>query len=98
LRDNEEAFIDVEDAFHTTGFDSIWSTPERRKIDPGTVEYIIRMLECRIDTAELEEEHITIQTTRGCPKRGVLSLVINKLFTNLEQQEFKVIGFAVNLA
>jgi hypothetical protein len=36
--------------------------------DPETVEWIIKILECRIGSASHDEEQITIRTTRGCPK------------------------------
>jgi hypothetical protein len=39
-------FIDVENAFDNTGFDSIRAAAERRHIEPKTEEWIIRMLEC----------------------------------------------------
>jgi Reverse transcriptase (RNA-dependent DNA polymerase) len=60
------------------------------------------MLEGRIVTAKLGEEHVTIRTTKGCSQGDVLStslrsLGINKLLTNLEQQGFEVIDFVDDL-
>jgi retron-type reverse transcriptase len=47
----------------------------------------------------LEEEQVTVKTTRGCPQGGVLSLllcslVIDKLLNDLDRQRFELIGFA----
>jgi hypothetical protein len=44
----KSAFIDVEGAFDNTVFDSIKTAAESRHIEPETVEWITRMLECRI--------------------------------------------------
>jgi retron-type reverse transcriptase len=60
------------------------------------------MLECRIGTAGLGEEQVTVKTTRGCPQGGVLSpllwsLVIDKLLNDLDRQGFEVIGIADDL-
>jgi retron-type reverse transcriptase len=85
------AFIDVEGAFDNTGFDSFRAAAQSRHIDQETVERIIQMLERRIVIARLGQEEIAVQTTKGCPKGGVLSpllwsLVIDNLLIELEQQ------------
>ena len=96
------AFIDIEGAFDNTGFESIRAAAQRRQIESETVEWILAMLRCRIVTAQLRQDQITIKTTRGCPQGGVLSpllwsLVIDELLTELTDQGYEVIGFADDL-
>jgi hypothetical protein len=47
-------FIDVESVIDNTGFDSIMAAAGRRHIEIETVEWIIRMLVCRIVRSRLE--------------------------------------------
>jgi retron-type reverse transcriptase len=97
------AFIDVEGAlFDNTGFDSIRAAAQSRFIDQETIEWIIQLLERRIVIARLGQEEITIKTTKGCPQGGVLSpllwsLAIDNLLIKLEQQGYKMLGFADDL-
>jgi retron-type reverse transcriptase len=85
------SFVDIQGAFDNTRFESIRAAAISRHIDPESVKWIIGMLECRIVTAGLGEEQATVETTRGCPQRGVLSpllwsLVIDELLNDLDRQ------------
>jgi retron-type reverse transcriptase len=96
------SFVDIQGAFDNTGFESIRAPAVSRHIDPESVEWIIGMLECRIVTASLGEEQVTVKTTRGCPQGRVLSpllwsLVIDELLSVLDRPGFEVIGFADDL-
>jgi retron-type reverse transcriptase len=96
------ALVDIQGAFDNTGFESIRAAAVSRQIDPASVEWIIGMLECCIVTAGLFEEQVTVETTRGYPQGGVLSpllwsLVIDKLFNDLDRQGYEVFGFADDL-
>jgi Reverse transcriptase (RNA-dependent DNA polymerase) len=96
-------FMDIQGAFDNTGFESIRAAAVSRHIDPESVEWIIGIRECRIVTAGLGEEQVTVKTTRGCPQGGVLSpllwslMVIDELLNDLDRQGYEVIGFADDL-
>jgi Reverse transcriptase (RNA-dependent DNA polymerase) len=95
------SFVDIQGAFDNTGFESITAAAVSKQIVPELVEWIIGMLECRIVTAGLGEEQVTVKNQR-LPPRGVLSLllwslVIDKLLNDLNRQGFEVIGFADDL-
>jgi Reverse transcriptase (RNA-dependent DNA polymerase) len=70
------AFVDIQEAFDNTGFESIKVAALSRQIDPRLIEWIIGMLECRKVTAGLGEEQVIVQTTRGCPHGVVLSPLV----------------------
>jgi hypothetical protein len=61
------AFINVEDAFKNTGFISIRTAAERRHIEPQSVEWIIRMLECQIVRSRLRMEQVKLRTPEAVP-------------------------------
>jgi Reverse transcriptase (RNA-dependent DNA polymerase) len=89
-------------AFIELGLNPLGLPAERRQIDPETIKSVIRILECRIVTANLGEEHITVRTTKSCLQRGVLSpllwsFIIDKLLTDLKQPGFEVIRFVDDL-
>jgi hypothetical protein len=56
--------------FDYTGFESIRAAVSRH-IDTESVEWIIGMIECGVVTAGLDEDQVTVKTTRGCPQGGV---------------------------
>jgi Reverse transcriptase (RNA-dependent DNA polymerase) len=87
------SFVDIQGAFDNTGFESIRAAAVRRHIDPESVEWIIGMLECRIVTAGLGEEQVTVKTIRGL----LWSLVVDELLNDLDRQGYEVIGFADDL-
>jgi retron-type reverse transcriptase len=92
--------MDIQGAFDNTGFESIRTAAVSRQIDPESIKWIIGVLECRIVTAGLGGEQVTVKTTRGCPQGGVLSPLlwaVDKLLNNLDRQGFEVIGFADDL-
>jgi Reverse transcriptase (RNA-dependent DNA polymerase) len=86
LRNKEaalSAFVDIQGAFDNTRFQSIRAAAVSTQIDPESVEWIIGMLECRIVTAGLDEEQVTVQTTRGCSQEGVLSPLLWSLVIDM---------------
>jgi Reverse transcriptase (RNA-dependent DNA polymerase) len=88
------AFVAIQGAFDNMGFESTRAAAVSRQIDPKSIEWIIGMLEC---TAGLGEKQVTVKTTRGCPKGGLLSpflwsLVIDDLLNNLDRQGLEMIG------
>jgi hypothetical protein len=76
-------------------FCSIRRAAERRHFDLETVEWIIRMLECRIlrsRFARSNKDHKKLPP-RGCFIASSVFFVIGKLLTELEPQGNKVFGF-----
>ena len=93
------AFLDIEGAFDRTGFSCISQAAETKRIETSTVNWIMEMLQCRIISANLGGDSVTIKATRGCPQGGVLSpllwsLVIDRLLNILSSEGLEVICYA----
>lgn len=96
-------FLDIEGAFDRATFQSFKKAAQKHAIDPFLINWIMNMLQNRTLIADLKGHSVHKRPVMGCPQGGVLSpliwlLIADQLLYNLEEANFKSIGFADDFA
>jgi hypothetical protein len=98
-----EAFLDIEEAFDKTSFDTIKQVAERHGIEPAIWKWFFATLESRSISATLSGENLKTAAARGCPQGGVLSpllwsVVVDGLLWGLNSNGCYTVGYADDMA
>ena len=96
------AFLDIEEAFNNTGYDSITHALRCRNMDALTINWIRAMLMHRNISASWGATSVSIRAVGGCPQGGVLSpllwsLVIDDLLYQLHERGLTTIRYTDDL-
>ena len=92
-------FLDIEEAFNNTSYDSMCATLAKHGVDYTTVRWIRATLEGWLATVTLGGTSRSIEVSRDCPQGGVLSsllrcLVVDDLIARLNGGEVYTQGYA----
>ncbi|XP_074112183.1 uncharacterized protein LOC141535918 [Cotesia typhae] len=95
-------FIDIEEAFDNTPFESIRNAVEDFKIEDSITRWIHNMLRLRTVNTELSN-NVEARVRRGCSQGGVSSplmwlLVVNSLLKELNDKKIHAVGYADDVA
>jgi len=93
------AFLDIEGAFDNTSFSAIITAARQRGLEETCCRWVRSMLESRLVYTSIMGSSLTAKVVGGCPRGGVLSLllwnlVVDRLLTITNDLGFSTFGYA----
>ena len=97
------AFLDIEGAFNSTGYDTMCDALVRHGSANTIARWIRATLEARVAVATLNEISLGFAISRGCPQGGVLSpllwcLVVDEIITRLSGRGVFIQGYVDDMS